>query len=105
MRLHVRGAWRSEPLPDAPHFLPLRLVELDAMRVQIRRAPSPPLPRTNRTSLVPPLVLSGHAASQTSAPSRVASPLPPWYKPGAVLAPTQYEPGAHQHCTLLKSPS
>ena len=25
--------------------------------------PSPPFPRTNRTSLVPPLVLSGHAAS------------------------------------------
>ena len=25
----------------------------------------PPLPRTNRTSLVPPLVLSGHAASLT----------------------------------------
>ena len=25
--------------------------------------PPPPLPRTNRTSLVPPLVLSGHAAS------------------------------------------
>jgi hypothetical protein len=53
MRLHVRGAWRSEPLPDAPHFLPLRLVELDAMRVQIRRAPSrvasaPPPPGINR---------------------------------------------------------
>ena len=29
-------------------------------------SPSPPLPRTNRTSLVPPLVLSGHAASLTS---------------------------------------
>ena len=28
-------------------------------------APPPPLPRTNRTSLVPPLVLSGHAASLT----------------------------------------
>jgi len=28
-----------------------------------RSAPPPPLPRTNRTSLVPPLVLSGHAAS------------------------------------------
>jgi hypothetical protein len=27
--------------------------------------PPPPLPRTNRTSLVPPLVLSGHAASLT----------------------------------------
>jgi len=28
----------------------------------------PPLPRTNRTSLVPPLVLSGHAASLTPCP-------------------------------------
>jgi len=30
--------------------------------------PSPPLPRTNRTSLVPPLVLCGHAASLTRGP-------------------------------------
>jgi len=29
--------------------------------VRGRRAPPPPLPRTNRTSLVPPLVLSEHA--------------------------------------------
>ena len=29
-------------------------------------SPPPPLPRTNRTSLVPPLVLSGHAASLRS---------------------------------------
>ena len=32
--------------------------------------PPPPLPRTNRTSLVPPLVLSGHAASLTRWPVR-----------------------------------
>ena len=32
------------------------------------RVASPPFPRTNRTSLVPPLVLSGHAASLTPPP-------------------------------------
>ena len=32
-------------------------------RVIAAEAQPPPLPRTNRTSLVPPLVLSGHAAS------------------------------------------
>ena len=31
------------------------------------RVASPPFPRTNRTSLVPPLVLSGHAASLSQA--------------------------------------
>ena len=33
------------------------------------RSPPPPFPRTNRTSLVPPLVLSGHAASLTGSTS------------------------------------
>ena len=34
------------------------------VRLTLQTRP-PPLPRTNRTSLVPPLVLSGHAASLT----------------------------------------
>jgi len=40
-----------------------------------RRAPAPPpfLPRTNRTSLVPPLVLSGHAASLTRVAARAST--------------------------------
>ena len=46
-----------------------------------RVSPPPPLPRTNRTSLVPPLVLSGHAASLT--PYRCA----PLSRPAASRAP------------------
>jgi len=39
----------------------------------LTRPLTPPLPRTNRTSLVPPLVLSGHAASLTPYASQAAS--------------------------------
>ena len=46
-------------------------------RAKPRRCPPPPLPRTNRTSLVPPLVLSGHAASLTPYPKpREAAQVP-----------------------------
>ena len=38
---------------------------LTERRAARRRAAPPPLPRTTGTSLVPPLVLSGHAASLT----------------------------------------
>ena len=68
-------------LADQPLVLAWRL-DLDAVQAEMQRSgmddgvraddlefglvvdgPPPPLPRTNRTSLVPPLVLSGHAAS------------------------------------------
>ena len=35
----------------------------NSLYIVMELVPPPPFPRTNRTSLVPPLVLSGHAAS------------------------------------------
>jgi hypothetical protein len=43
-----------------------RAAGLNACMIAETRVLPPPLPRTNRTSLVPPLVLSGHAASLRS---------------------------------------
>jgi hypothetical protein len=63
------GAWVAGVLAEAA----ARGTEAEGMRAELEgfvealRPPPrpPPLPRTNRTSLVPPLVLSGHAASLT----------------------------------------
>ena len=50
--------WTGPPLPKAPAPRPTSAAP---------PPPPPPLPRTNRTSLVPPLVLIGHAAPFTLA--------------------------------------
>ena len=48
----------THPLPPSARASPSCTTPPD-------QRPPPPLPRTNLTSLVPPLVLSGHAASLT----------------------------------------
>jgi len=65
-RVHRRGAVRDGGLRAAlaPRARGREAAGLRRPRLRCdASAPPPPLPRTNRTSLVPPLVLSGHAAS------------------------------------------
>ena len=66
-RGHARPRGAPARRPWSP-FYPRRrpLAAPPGGRHRPRLSP-PPLPRTNRTSLVPPLVLSGHAASQVTA--------------------------------------
>ena len=76
LSLHVSDSARR-PLPTCPtpELQQPRAIERGRRAAQVApgdrgcpRGPPPPplpLPRTNRTSLVPPLVLSGHAASLT----------------------------------------
>jgi hypothetical protein len=56
-----RAAWRPAPPMLYTRFAPGAC----ALGSDLFVAGPPPLPRTNRTSLVPPPVLTGHAASLT----------------------------------------
>jgi len=63
----------SQPYPDSSSFYDpdmqckassaLRVRSMRMLPVARSRSPQPPPPRTNRTCLIPPVVLSGHAAS------------------------------------------
>jgi hypothetical protein len=68
--LRTRDGWRRRLRAVRAGELPARRLRAPAAR--LGPPPRLPLPRTNRTSLVPPPVLSGHAASLTGSAARRA---------------------------------